>query len=280
VSIPFIKIEGLGNDYVYVDQRALPLKGRSLPALTRAISDRRKGVGADGLIVVEKLDTRSSFMRVFNCDGSEAKFCGNGLRGMALFMKARYKGPGKRFQILTRWNNYEIELVRSQTGSATVRAHMGSPSFDCRQIGLREDIANSMGVAIDVNGAVRTVHCLAMPNPHAVVLVNNFDFDWRSEGALIEKNRLFKDGINVMFTKVESKNKITVVPWERGAGATAACGSGAAAATVITGLLGLTRGEVKAVMPGGSLTTRWDIENNEIHQVGQTRIAFSGIYTP
>ena len=83
-----------------------------------------------------------------------------------------------------------------------------------------------------------------------------------------------------MFTRVESKNRISVVPWERGSGATAACGSGAAAATVITGLLGLTRGDVRVVMPGGALVTRWDIEDNLIHQVGQTKIAFSGLYTP
>jgi diaminopimelate epimerase len=280
MPIPFIKIEGLGNDYVYVDKGALPRKTPGLPSLARAISDRRKGVGSDGLIVVERLDAQSAFMRVFNADGSEAKFCGNGLRGMALFMRAEYGTRGRKFTVLTHWNNYDIELVGTQTRPAIVRAYIGSPSFNCREIGIRGNPVNCLGIKIDLGGVSRIAHCAALPNPHAVVLVDNFDFDWRAEGSLIEKNRLFKDGINVMFTKVESKNKITVVPWERGSGATSACGSGAAAATVITGLMGLTRGDVKAVMPGGSLVTRWDIEDNQISQVGPTRIAFSGIYIP
>ncbi len=280
MPIPFIKIEGLGNDYVYVDQGALPRKSRSLPALARAISDRRRGVGADGLIAIEKLGKGSAFMRIFNADGSEAKFCGNGLRGMALFMRSQYGAGSRKFAVFTRWSNYEIEVVKSQARSATVRAQLGSPSFDSREIGLRDNPVNSLGIRIDTGGAGREVHCVAMPNPHAVVLVDSFDFDWRAEGALIEKNRLFKDGINVMFTKVESKNRITVIPWERGSGATSACGSGAAAATVITSLMGFSIGNVRVIMPGGSLITRWDIKDNHISQVGPTRIAFSGTFIP
>jgi diaminopimelate epimerase len=280
VPIPFIKIEGLGNDYVYVDKGALARNSPGLPSLARAISDRRRGVGSDGLIVVERLDLGSAFMRIFNLDGSEAKFCGNGLRGMALFMQTHFGAGGRKFAVITRWDNYEIEVVKGDSRSATVRAALGSPSFDCRTIGIRGKRVNSMGIQINIKGVKRDIHCVALSNPHAVILVDNFDFDWQAEGALIEKNKLFINGINVMFTKVESKNKITVIPWERGSGATSACGSGAAAATVVTGVLGFTRGDVRAVMPGGSLVTRWNIETNQIQQVGPTRIAFSGTYTP
>jgi diaminopimelate epimerase len=280
VPIPFIKIEGLGNDYVYVDKGGLARRTTSLASLARAISNRRRGVGSDGLIVVERLGAGSAFMRVFNSDGSEAKFCGNGLRGMALFMRSAYKCKGKKFDIFTRWSDYNIEVIKAQTGTAVIRADLGSPSFDCRELGIAGDLVNCIGIRIKVRGAWRALYCVAMPNPHAVILVDNFYFDWRAEGSLIEKNRLFKNGINVMFTKVDSNNRISVVPWERGSGATLACGSGAAAATVITGLLGLTRGDVRAVMPGGALVTRWDIEDNRIRQVGQSKIAFSGLYNP
>jgi len=279
VPIPFIKIEGLGNDYLYVDSVDFPRKGLSLPSLSRAMSDRRRGVGSDGLIVIEKLDSRTAFMRVFNADGSEAKFCGNGLRGIALFMKTHFGARNKNFAVLTRWGSYNIDIVKASARAATVKAHLDSPSFSCREIGIRGGVVNSLGIEIEVSGWKRNIFCVAMPNPHAVIFVDNFDFDWRSEGAFIEKSRLFKHGVNVMFSKIESKKRITVIPWERGSGATSACGSGAAAATVISGLLGFTGGDVRVDMPGGSLVTRWDMEKNQIYQIGPTRIAFSGIYT-
>jgi diaminopimelate epimerase len=280
MPIPFLKIEGLGNDYIYVDSGSLRRSKSNLPALARAISDRRRGVGSDGLIVIVKSGPGVASMLIYNRDGSEAKFCGNGLRGVALFLKAVYGARGRKFVVDTRWNEYSIELVKSVKGVATVKASLGSPSFDCRRVGLVGEYVNCLGIRIPVAGGERILNCVALPNPHAIIFVDNFDFDWQKEGMEIEKNPIFRDGVNVMFTRVDSPRRITVTPWERGSGATAACGSGAAAATVISHLLKRTESQVTIRLPGGTLVTRYDIAANQIFQTGPTRIAFSGFYTP
>jgi diaminopimelate epimerase len=272
LNIPFIKIEGLGNDYIYIDA---PRSGKIVyPQLARAMSDRHHGIGGDGLIVMRRTGDKSAGMVIYNSDGSEAEFCGNGLRGTALYLKAVYKATGKHFTIATHWNVYEIELLSNDP--VIVRADLGFPSFEPEDIGFHGD--NCIGAVIDCHGSKYTLYCVAIGNPHAVVFVNNFEFDWKTIGAAIEKSKVFKNGINVMFTKIESRNKITVVPWERGAGATQACGSGAAAAAVVSNLLEYTKGKVRIVMPGGNLITHWNLEENKVFQEGPTRIAFSGIY--
>jgi len=278
VDIPFIKIEGLGNDYIYVDERSIRRLKVSRPSLARSISNRNFGVGSDGLIVMKRLSDDSASMEIYNSDGSEAEFCGNGLRGTALYMKSVYKAKGSSFSTVTRWSEYRVDLVKSNRVTAKIKTSMGSPSFETKDVGLRGPGKTCLGVKFGSGRASRKLFCLSLSNPHAVVLVDDFEFDWRREGAMIEKSSLFKKGINVMFAKVESPSKISVRPWERGSGATLACGSGAAAATIISNLLGFTKGAVTAVMPGGSLSTRWDIGENMVYQEGPSRIAFSGIY--
>lgn len=277
MNIPFIKIEGLGNDYIFIDQGSLRSKSMSLPALSRAVSHRRFGIGSDGLIVVKKLDVASAFMSIYNSDGSKAEFCGNGLRGTALYMKSVYKARGNEFSIDTSWSQYQVMIVKSDGKSAKVKASFGAPSFDSKAVGYIG--SNCLGIKASPAGVLRTLYCVAMPNPHAVIFVDNFDLDWQTEGSLIEKSPMFKHGINVMFARVESPKRISMMPWERGSGPTMACGSGAAAATVISTLLELTKGPVTVQMPGGTLSTRWDIAQNEVYQEGLTRIAFSGIYS-
>jgi diaminopimelate epimerase len=272
LEIPFIKIEGLGNDYIYIDA---PRRGKiSYPKLARAMSDRHHGVGGDGIIVMRQTGDKSAGMEIYNSDGSQAEFCGNGLRGTALYLKTFYKALGKHFTIATHWNIYQIELLSANP--ARVMAEMGSASFEPEEIGFRGK--NCLAVPIKIGRETYIAYCAALGNPHAVIFVDNFDFDWKTVGAAIEKNRLFKNNINVMFTKIDSQTKITVVPWERGSGATQACGSGAAAATVVSNLLEYTKGAIRCEMPGGTLITKWNIEENKVYQEGPTRIAFSGIY--
>ncbi len=277
MKIPFIKIEGAGNDYIFVDEKIFASRKTDFQQLARDISHRRFGVGSDGLILMKRLGPVSAFMSIYNADGSRAEFCGNGLRGTALYMKSVYKAKGNRFNVSTGWGEYRIVLTRLSATSGMVEAYLGSPSFDPKEIGYSG--RNSMAIKVKPAEVSRELYCVAIANPHAVVFVEDFDFDWQGEGKLIEKNRIFRNGINVMFAKVDSPRKLTVMPWERGSGATMACGSGAAAATVISNLLELTRGPVTVRMPGGTLKTRWDIENREVYQQGPARIAFSGIYS-
>jgi diaminopimelate epimerase len=276
VEIPFIKIEGLGNDYIYVDESAFRRRKVNFASLARAVSHRRYGIGSDGLIVVKKLGPDSALMAIYNADGSQAEFCGNGLRGTALYLKSVYETKGNEYSIFTRWREYRIILAKWNGKSGSVKAAIGAPSFNPRDVGFKG--SNCLGIEINPAGKKRILYCVAMPNPHAVIFVDDFNFDWQKEAKIIEKSAIFKNKINVMYTRIESLKRISLFPWERGSGATMACGSGAAAATVISNLLELTEGAVAVRMPGGSLSTRWDIENNRVYQQGPARIAFSGIY--
>jgi diaminopimelate epimerase len=276
--LPFIKIEGLGNDYIYVDRKSFSGRKFDFAVLARLTCDRHKGIGADGLIVMNRTGAASAMMSIHNSDGSEAEFCGNGLRGTALYLKSVYRSKSRKYAISTCWDDYQVEIIEVRNKEAIVRAVLGSPSFNPEDIGYTGNGRTCLGVPAHLGGRKRSLFCVAVPNPHAVVFVDGFDFNWRKEGSALEKSPMFRNGVNVMFTKVNSRDRITIMPWERGAGATMACGSGAAAATVISSLLEYTDGNVAAVMPGGSLVTRWDIAQNEIYQEGPTRIAFFGSY--
>ena len=278
MEIPFIKIENAGNDYIYVRESSISRLKSGPGALARRISDRNKGVGSDGLIVVDILDVGSASIRVFNRDGSEAKLCGNGLRGTVLFLRKTQKSRGRHFKIFTRWGEYDLDLIKSGKDHIETGLHLGQPSFASDDIGYAGEEKNCMGISYSKGDTNRTLYCVAMPNPHAVILVDNFDFDWQKEGMEIEKSSIFKDGINVMFARVDSRKKITVCPWERGSGVTLACGSGAAAVTVVSGMLGYTDKKIVVAMPGGSLKTSWDMGENEIYQSGPSRIACTGFY--
>jgi diaminopimelate epimerase len=277
LKIPFVKIEGLGNDYIYVDENAFRRRKVSFVSLARAASHRRFGIGSDGLIAVGKLGAAAASMAIYNSDGSRAEFCGNGLRGTALYMKSVYRTKANEFSIFTRWREYRVVLDKWDGKRGLVKAAIGAPSFDPEDIGFKG--SNSLGIEVNPLGKKRVLYCVAMPNPHAVIFVEDYNFDWQKEAALIENSPIFRNRINVMYARIESPKKISLFPWERGSGATMACGSGAAAATVISNLLELTKGAISIRMPGGSLSTRWDIENNQVYQHGPARIAFSGIYT-
>lgn len=278
MEIPFIKIDSAGNDYVYVNHKGLGKAGSKIGALARSISERHSGVGSDGLIVVDILDSGSAAMRIFNNDGSEAELCGNGLRGVALYARAAASMRKKRFRVLTPWNSYDLEILDSDSTGARVEARLGGPSFDPAAIGWLGDSRSCFGVEAAVCATARTLYCLAMPNPHAVIFVDNFDFDWQKEGREIENYRLFRNRTNVMFARVDSKKKVTVLPWERGSGPTRSCGSGAAAVTVASRMLGFTDPGIVVSMPGGKLKTRWNMGDDVIYQSGKSRIAFTGIF--
>lgn len=277
MDIPFIKIDNAGNDYTYVRRESVSRLKMSLNAFARRISHRNKGVGSDGLIVVDIIDSGSAGIGIFNSDGSVAKLCCNGLRGTVLFIRKTLKKNRRRYKISTKWGEYDLELLKAGSDSAQTGLLMEGPSFEAGDIGYRGNARHCMGIRLRVGRKSRTLYCVAMPNPHAVIFVDNFDYNWQKEGMEIEKSLDFKGGINVMFAQVESKKKIAVMPWERGSGATRSCGSGAAAVTVVSRMLGLSDKNIVVAMPGGNLRTRWNI-GEKIYQSGPSRIAFAGFY--
>jgi len=276
--IPFIKIQNVGNDYIYIDKKSLSRRRISKSLLAKKICDRHKGVGSDGIFIVEKMSSNSAFAEMYNSDGSSMEFCGNGIRGATLYLREKFGSRSRSFIILTSYNDYDVRIINSSKSSQIARLRIGKPSFDSAVIGFSKRSKNCLGVKIKGDRGFRTFYGVAMPNPHAVIFVDNFDFNWQKEGSIIENSSLFKNRINVMFARVDSKKKLTVKPWERGAGATLSCGSGAAAAAVISSLLGYTRTAVSVNMPGGALKTEWDISENSVYQDGTSEIVCSGLY--
>jgi len=276
--IPFIKIQNVGNDYIYIDKKSLSRRRISKSFLAKKICDRHKGVGSDGIFIVEKKSPNSAFLEMYNSDGSSMEFCGNGIRGASLYLREKHKGRSRSFIILTSYNDYDVKIISSSKSNQNARLRIGNPMLDSSVIGYSKKSKNCLGVKIKRDRRFRTFYGVAMPNPHAVIFVDNFDFDWQKEGSIIENSSLFKNRINVMFTRVDSKKKLTIKQWERGAGATLSCGSGAAAATVISNLLGYTKSSVSVFMRGGVLKTEWDISENSVYQEGTSEIVCTGIY--
>lgn len=276
--IPFIKIDNAGNDYVYIRGDSISRRNINIKSLARQISDRNRGVGADGLIVVDILDRGSAFMRIFNSDGSESELCANGMRGVVLYLRKTQKSKRRRYSVATRWREYELDLVKSDKSSILVGTFLGSPSFSAKDIGFGGEGKQCLGFRLKARRKERELYCLALPSPHAVIFVDNFGFSWQEEGREIENSPLFSNRINVMFARVDSRRSVTVLPWERGSGATLACGSGAAAVCVISHLLGKTGSNIGVRMPGGVLNTKWDLSENQIYQTGSSRVAFTGLF--
>ncbi len=278
MNMPFIKIQNAGNDYVYVQKKSLGRHNISASKLAKHISDRHKGVGSDGLIIVDQTSPESAFVTLYNSDGSSMEFCGNGIRGASLYLRKQFNSRKKTFAVSTKFRDYDLKILQSSKSRQVSRLRVGSPDFERASIGYVKKTKTCLGIKIKSHKRYLTAFCVAMPNPHAVIFVDNFDFDWQKDGALIENNWLFRKKINVMFVKIESKRRIAVKSWERGAGETLSCGSGAAAAVVIAGLLGFSKGLVSVVMPGGILKTKWDIAENVVIQDGASELVCAGNY--
>ncbi|TMM49124.1 diaminopimelate epimerase [Qipengyuania marisflavi] len=259
----FTKMHGLGNDFVVLDARAA-----DLPVITtgfaRAITDRRTGIGCDQLIVLEPSDTADLRMRIFNPDGGEVGACGNATRAVALL-------HGSAVQIETGGG---ILNARPGDGGATV--DMGQPRFDWDAIPLAypmDTLAMPVGwEALDNPTAVN------VGNPHAVFFIPDCDaVDLAQIGPVIEQDPLFPERVNVNVATVTDRDHIRLRVWERGAGITRACGTGACATAVAAMRRNLTDREVTVTLPGGDLQIVWG-EDNRIRMTGPATEAYRGSF--
>ena len=278
MKLRFIKIQNAGNDYIYIDKKHLSRQKISRSILAKKICDRRRGVGADGIFIVDILAPNEALVEMRNSDGSSMEFCGNGVRGATLYMNENFKSRSRLYKISTVFNSYEISVLKRKDHSQTARLRIGNPSFESSAIGYSKKAKTCLGIKVKGNKKNWEAYCIAMPNPHAVIFVDNFDFQWQNAGKEIENNPLFTNRINVMFTMIKSKSGLSVMPWERGAGPTLSCGSGGAGAAIISHLLGYTFKKVSVQMPGGVLKTEWDISENAVYQEGPSEIVCSGIF--
>lgn len=269
--IPFVKMHGLGNDFVVVDARAGAPE--VTPDLARALADRRFGVGCDQVIVLEPSGEAGAdlFMRIRNPDGTEAEACGNATRCVADLV-GRETGR-ETIRIATRRGG----LTATRTAAGTIAVDMGPPSLDWHDIPL----AHAMDTArldFEIEGHAGPV-AVSMGNPHVVFFVDDPDAVPLSRlGPLIERDALFPARTNVEFAAVRADGSIRLRVWERGAGPTLACGSGACATLVAAHRRGLTGRRARVELPGGALDIDWRAADGHVIMTGPAARVFAGQY--
>ncbi len=272
VALPFIKMHGLGNDFVVIDARERAFAPDA--ARVRALADRRAGVGCDQLILVEKPRSplADAFMRIRNADGGEVAACGNATRCVAELLM-REKG-GTHVVIETAAGLLDAEA----TTDGLIGVDMGRISFDWRDIPLAEPV-DPLNLPVEA-GPLRNGVAVNVGNPHAVFFVENVErVPLEHVGPLIERHPLFPERTNVEAAEVRGRDRLRLRVWERGAGLTRACGTGACAAAVAAAKRGLTDRAVTVELDGGVLRIEW-LRDNHVRMTGPVATAFTGLLDP
>ena len=271
----FTKMHGLGNDYVYMDAIHQTIENES--SLAQFVSNRHFGVGSDGLILICKSDIADFKMRIFNSDGSEAEMCGNGIRcvGKFVYDKGLTDKTTVTIETLAGIKTLLLNVVDGKV--ETVRVDMGEPILAPEKIpvmAIEEPVQN---LKVKASDKEFTFTCVSMGNPHAITVVEDVsNFDVSKYGKIIETASVFPNKTNVEFIEILDKEHIKMRVWERGAGETLACGTGACATAVSCYLNQLTGRHTYVELLGGSLEIEWNEEDNHIYMTGPATTVFEG----
>jgi diaminopimelate epimerase len=273
----FVKMEGIGNDYVYVDCFNQP-EPADAPALSRAVSDRHFGVGGDGLILVCRSKMADARMRMFNADGSEAEMCGNGVRCVAKLVYDRGLSRNNPLKIETGRGVLTLHLNVAGGKVETVRVDMGEPILESDRIPTTLPGPKVIDVPLPVPtefGELRGT-CVSMGNPHVTIYCKDVaKVPLERVGPVLETLSAFPRRINVHFVQVISPREVIMRTWERGSGITLACGTGACAVAVAGVLTGNTGRELLAHLPGGDLRLEWGSDGH-VYKTGPATEVFTG----
>jgi diaminopimelate epimerase len=283
--LPFSKVQGLGNDFLLLDARSLEiaeeLEQRLDSDRIRLLCDRRFGVGADGLILALPAEGQGDLrMRIFNADGSEPEMCGNGIRCLARFL-ADNDGdcPGRRWSVETLAGIIVPELL----ADGTVRVDMGQPLLSPESVPTTLPMGGN-GVPegeLEVLGHRFAVAAAGMGNPHVVIPVTDVGaVELEQFGPALENHPAFPARTNVHFVQVLGPDHLLMRVWERGAGPTLACGTGACATLVVCHSLGLCDARARLDLPGGSLDVHWDAVSGHLLMAGPAEAVFEGVLAP
>lgn len=276
--LKFVKMEGLGNDYVYVDCFRQPIP-QDPAALARVIADRHFGVGGDGLILVCPSDKADARMRMFNADGSESEMCGNGVRCVAKLVHDHGIAAKPRLTIETGRGVLTLDLEIESGKTRRVRVDMGEPILEAARIPTT--LAGNPPVLADlaVGGRTLALTCVSMGNPHAVCFVDSITDELvLGMGPQVENHPAFPRRVNVEFVRVDNPGEFTMRVWERGSGETLACGTGACAVAVAGVLTGKLNRKVVGHLRGGDLLLEWDQATNHVFMTGPAVEVFQGTW--
>ncbi|MCP3944360.1 MAG: diaminopimelate epimerase [Desulfobacteraceae bacterium] len=279
MKLNFSKMEGLGNDFVFLDDRDGSIEGAmGYPELARKLCDRHFGIGGDGIILVRQSATHDIRFVIINSDGSEPEMCGNGMRCFAKYLYENKILTQKRMQIETLAGTVIPEVLVDEANTVTsVTVDMGIPILSCGKIPFVCDRDTGIEELIETSAGNQFITTVSMGNPHAVIFVPDITaVDVEGVGRAIETHERFPENTNVEFIEVVSDRELKMKVWERGAGITLACGTGACAAFVAANLTKRVQERAVIHLAGGDLDIYWDKETGHIFKTGPATQVFDG----
>lgn len=273
----FTKMEGCGNDYVYVNGFEEKIDNPNEVAI--AVSDRHFGIGSDGLIIINPSEVADFKMCMYNADGSEGKMCGNGIRCVAKYVYD-FKLTDKDVITVETLSGIKTLKLNVENGKVkTVRVNMGAPILECDKVLVKYDDEKMINKPVKVDGKTFNITCVSMGNPHAVTFINDTDnLEIEKIGPKFENNEIFPDKVNTEFIQIIDKKTVKMRVWERGSGETFACGTGACASVVASVLNRLTENKVTVKLLGGELEIEYNQDENTVYMTGPARVVFTGEY--
>ena len=274
----FVKMHGLGNDFVFIEDKTG--QDKDYTALARAMCNRHTGIGADGLIVIVDSRVADVRMRIINSDGSEAEMCGNGIRCFAKYVYDSGIIEKKQFTVETPAGIMEPEItVGADNKAELITINMGRPSFNRSEIPMEGADGRVLNEDLCVDGENWKITSLLMGVPHTVTYVDDVDtVDIEKIGPLFEKHETFPKHTNINFAQQMDDRTVKVRTWERGAGATLACGTGSCSVAVASFLNGRTGREVDIQLPLGTLHIEYREEDGNVYMTGPAAVSFTGTW--
>ncbi len=271
----FTKMQGIGNDYVYVN--CFEEKVENPGKLAVRVSDRHFGIGSDGLILIKPSERADFCMEMYNADGSEGAMCGNGVRCVGKYVYDYGLTEQTSIQVETKSGIKYLDLTVEEGKVSQVRVNMGAPELSPSGIPVLADGDKVLDAPIMVDGREYRMTCVSMGNPHAVVYLNDVkNLEIEKIGPMFEMHPCFPDRVNTEFVRVVDGHTLEMRVWERGSGETLACGTGACAVAVASILNGHVSGEVTVKLLGGDLKILWDEQENIVYMTGPAAVVFDG----
>lgn len=271
----FTKMQGLGNDYVYVNCMDQMVEDAAETA--RRVSDRHFGIGSDGLILICPSDKADFEMRMYNADGSRGEMCGNGIRCVGKYVYDYGLTDKTSISVETLGGIKHLFLEVEDGKVRLVKVDMGPAILEPDKIPVIAEGSQVVDEPLQVDGKTFRMTCVSMGNPHAVVYVDDVQgMDLTKTGPSFENHERFPNRINTEFARVLDRNTVEMRVWERGSGETLACGTGACAVAVASILNGYTEDQVTVRLLGGDLKIEWDREANKVYMTGPAEVVFDG----
>ncbi len=273
----FTKMQGLGNDYVYVNCFEETLNNPGETAVR--VSDRHFGIGADGLIMINPSGNADFEMEMYNADGSRGEMCGNGIRCVAKYVYDYGLTDKTHISIETLGGIKYVDLIVEDGKVRLVKVDMGSPVLETEKIPVTGVGERAVNAPIQVDGREYRMTAVSMGNPHAVVFVDDVKgLELEKTGPFFENHECFPKRVNTEFVRVLDRKTVEMRVWERGSGETLACGTGACAAAVACVLNNLTEEAVTVKLLGGDLQIQWDRKKDKVYMTGPAAVVFDGVW--